>query len=110
MVGVSAETRPPHPMPLQERSRVVQLGYEGHLSLHEYITECMVFLVVTPCSFGGTYRLDLQGRILSEARNQQKQSTCSAVSRVAHPALVCQRGVNPEPGRTRYDGRHSRNM
>lgn len=60
----------PPPITRQERSRVVQLGCEGHLS----VPECTVVAVVTTCSFGGTYRLDLQGRILSEPNSQQKQS------------------------------------
>jgi hypothetical protein len=47
-----------------------------------------VFWVLAPCSseivrrFGGTYCLKLQGRIVSQARNQQKQATSWAVSKL----------------------------
>jgi hypothetical protein len=47
-----------------------------------------VFCVLAPCGsevvrrFGITYRLHLQGRILSEARNKQKQAENWAVSKL----------------------------
>jgi hypothetical protein len=37
-----------------------------------------VFWVLSPCSFGRTYRLHLRGRRVSQARDEQKQAVSSS--------------------------------
>jgi hypothetical protein len=54
----------------------------------ESIVKTTVFCVLMPCTseiarrIGGTYRLQLQGRIVSQARNQRKQTAGWTLSKL----------------------------
>jgi hypothetical protein len=64
----------------------VILQYGGFSRILRVTMRSMAFWDVKPCSletaqnFGGTYHSHLQGKIVTQARNQQKQAESSTVS------------------------------